>query len=74
MADEKDTQGIEVTPEMIEAGMEAYMAHHPDTVFGFDFERRVVSEIFSAMYRARSSPARTSPDPGYDDERHRRDR
>ena len=58
-----ESEQVEITPTMIDAGMEVYMAHHPDTVFGHEFERRVVSQIFLAMRKAGFSAGKTTPTP-----------
>lgn len=44
---------IEVTPEMIEAGLEAYNSRCPDTGGYFKYDADMVREIFEAMYSVR---------------------
>lgn len=40
---------IEITPEMIWAGVECYLRHCPDTGVGDEIDRRMVRQIFEAM-------------------------
>jgi len=43
---------IEVSPKMIDAGVDEYLAYCPDTGLGDGIDRRMVGEIFKAMIRA----------------------
>lgn len=59
----KDSQGSgdeepcnRVTPAMIEAGIRAHMECDP-TVFGYPFEERIVSAIYTAMASAQARDA-----------------
>jgi len=55
---------IEVTPEMIDAGLEAYNSRCPDTGGYFQHDADMVREIFEAMYAVRDykSPPPTEED------------
>ncbi len=59
---EKGETQIEVTPEMVEAGLRVYMDAHPDTAWGCDPERDIVRAIFESMDAARSSLGQTAQD------------
>ena len=39
----------QITPEMIEAGLEVYLEWHPDTGTGDNVDRLTVKEIYEAM-------------------------
>lgn len=55
---EKGVPQIEVTPEMIEAGLEVYLGFCPDSGTGDNTDRRMLSEIFRTMLaRHRAHPA-----------------
>ena len=60
--DEKGVPQIEVTPEMIEAGLRVYMEAHPDTAWGCDPERDIVRAIFESMDAVRSLLEQSSQD------------
>ncbi len=40
---------IEITPEMIEAGMEVFLGAYPDTGAGDTLDREMLVELFLAM-------------------------
>jgi len=46
---------IEATPEMIEAGIEAYLEWCPDSGTGDRTDQKMVAEIFAAMSAAKRS-------------------
>jgi hypothetical protein len=50
---------IEVTPEMVDAGLEAYI----DLLFNENGHERIVTEVFSAMMRARVKSRSQTPAP-----------
>lgn len=43
----------EVTPEMIEAGVEVYLGYCPDSGLGDATDRRMVAAVFRAMQEVR---------------------
>lgn len=45
----REVQEIEVTPEMIEAGLSAYLEACPDTGAGDRIDREMVDRIFRSM-------------------------
>lgn len=45
----KEQAEIEITPEMIEAGVEVLREHCPDTAVGDSLDRQMVREIYGAM-------------------------
>jgi hypothetical protein len=44
---------IEVTPEMVEAGVSLYLDYCPDSGSGDRTDRKMIAEIFSAMMAVR---------------------
>lgn len=49
---------IEVTPEMIEVGIEAFASFYPDSASDGDYAEKAVTAIWSAMLdRSRLAPA-----------------
>lgn len=54
------TDQIEITPQMIEAGLAVYVGHCPDTACGDRLDREMIAEIFAAMSRqGYTAPAST---------------
>ena len=45
----KNTKEIEVTPEMLAAGLSAYLDRCPDTGVGDPSDRKMITEIFRPM-------------------------
>lgn len=50
---------IQVTPEMIEAGVVSYLEHCPDSGVGDHLDGEMVTEIFSVMLAAKHRAPRT---------------
>jgi hypothetical protein len=44
-----ESSEIQITPEMIEAGLACYQARCPDTAIGDQTDRKMLAEIFRAM-------------------------
>lgn len=51
--DQAGVAQIEVTPEMIDAGVDVYVEWCPDTGVGDAVDRKMIIEIFSEMERTR---------------------
>jgi hypothetical protein len=46
---------IEVTPAMVDAGIDVLLGYFPDSICGDKADRRMVEEVFISMNAARSS-------------------
>jgi hypothetical protein len=51
---------IEITPEMIEAGVEAFAGHYPDSAADGDYAASAVRAIWAAMMNSCASRLKSS--------------